>query len=298
MAALIQLVKRNSKIYFKDKTTFLTSMISPMILFLLFVTFLKSTYEGSLESIMPEGVTVENGLIDAFTGCWFLSSILGVSCVTIAFCSNILMAQDRISGSIGDLTVTPVKKSTIALSYFLSNVITTAIVCWAAVIIGFFYISSSGYTFSAAEIQRIFLDVLLCVLFGASLAALVENFIKTQGGISAVASLVSALYGFVCGAYMPISQFSDSIQTVISYLPGTYTMGILRNDYMSGVLEEMEQDVPEELMTVIKDSFDVNMYVGDTQVESAQMYFIVGGAIVVFLLLYVIFNMLSAKKKG
>ena len=41
---LISLVKRNTKCYFKDKVMFFMSLITPLILLVLFVTFLKNIY--------------------------------------------------------------------------------------------------------------------------------------------------------------------------------------------------------------------------------------------------------------
>ena len=84
---LIALVKRNNKIYFRDKATFFLSLITPLILIALFITFLKSVYTDTLLSSVPEGVTISKSVIEAFTGGWLFSSILGVSCVTISFCS-------------------------------------------------------------------------------------------------------------------------------------------------------------------------------------------------------------------
>lgn len=109
------LVGRNIKLYFKDKISFFMSLITPLILIVLFVTFLRKVYINSFHAFIPEGFTVAEKLVNAFTGGWFLSSILGVSTVTIAFCSNIVMVQDKITGSISDLLVTPVKKELLAL---------------------------------------------------------------------------------------------------------------------------------------------------------------------------------------
>lgn len=47
MTGLGALIRRNSKLYFKDKGMFFTSLITPMILLVLYVTFLSRTYEGS-----------------------------------------------------------------------------------------------------------------------------------------------------------------------------------------------------------------------------------------------------------
>lgn len=52
---LWSLIKRNSKVYFKDKSVFLSSLITPIILLVLFITFLKNVYVDSITSQMPEG---------------------------------------------------------------------------------------------------------------------------------------------------------------------------------------------------------------------------------------------------
>ena len=97
---------------------------------------------------------------------------------TIAFCANILMAQDRVTGGVCDLMAAPIKKSTLALSYYIANMIATGIVCFAAAAVGFLYLSVVGWYFTVTDVLLILLDVLLCVLFGTALAALVENFIS------------------------------------------------------------------------------------------------------------------------
>ena len=43
MTGLGALIRRNSKLYFKDKGMFFTSLITPMILLVLYVTFLSRT---------------------------------------------------------------------------------------------------------------------------------------------------------------------------------------------------------------------------------------------------------------
>lgn len=186
--AMAYLVQRNIKLYFKDKLTFFTSLITPLILLVLFVTFLRRVYESSFLAFVPEGIEVGKQIINGFTGGWLISSILGVSCVTIAFCSNVVMIQDKINGSITDLQVTPVKKRSLAMGYYLANLVTTLIVCLTTLGVGLVYLGAVGWYLSAADLLLILLDVLLSTLFGTAFAALVEYFISTQGGATAVAT--------------------------------------------------------------------------------------------------------------
>ena len=45
MTGIAALIKRNMKLYFKDKGMFLTSLITPLILLVLYGTFLRNVYE-------------------------------------------------------------------------------------------------------------------------------------------------------------------------------------------------------------------------------------------------------------
>ena len=93
------LVQRNAKLFFKDKGTFFTSLITPIILLVLYVTFLGNVYSDTLKSIMDAvGVTLSEELVGGFVGGQLVSSLLSVSCVTVAFCSNMIMVQDRFTG--------------------------------------------------------------------------------------------------------------------------------------------------------------------------------------------------------
>ena len=121
------MIKRNSLLYFKDKGAFFTSMITPMILLVLYVTFLANVYKDTLLASLPQGMPFDESLIDGCVSGQLLSALLAVCCVSVAFCSNLLMVQDKVTGSYKDLTVTPVKTATMALSYYLASFLETDI---------------------------------------------------------------------------------------------------------------------------------------------------------------------------
>ena len=72
---LVSLVKRNTKSYFKNKFTFFMSLITPLILLVLFVTFLRNVYIDSFKSIF-DGAEVDNKILNGVVGAWLMSSIL------------------------------------------------------------------------------------------------------------------------------------------------------------------------------------------------------------------------------
>lgn len=296
MIGLAALIKRNTKLFFKDKGLFFTSLITPLILLVLYATFLGNVYHDSFAMSFPEGIEVPEKLVNAAVGGQLISSLLAVCCVTVAFCSNMLMVQDKVNGARKDLTITPVKSTTMALGYYIATLISTLLICFLAAGAGFLYLGKVGWYLSGKDVMLILFDVFLLVMFGVALSSIINFFMSTQGQISAVGSIVSSMYGFICGAYMPISQFSKGLQKALSFLPGTYATSLLRNHALRGVFAEMKADgYPKEIINGLRDVIDCNVYFFDNKVELSTMYVILGGSVVVLVGIYVVMNMMKRK---
>lgn len=289
MRRMWELVLRNTKMYFKDMGMFLTSLITPAILLILFMTFLGSIYKNSFVSAIPKGLEVSDKLINGLVAGQLSSAMLATSCVTVAFCSNLLMVQDRANGTRKDLIVSPIKKTTLGLSYFLASILSTLIVNLTATMICFIYIGCMDWFLSVGEALLAILDVILLTLFGVSLASCINYFLNTQGQAGAVGTIVSSCYGFVCGAYMPISSYGKGLQNFMAFLPGTYGTSLIRNHMMNGALDSLSEQLPSEAIKAMKDSVDVNLYFFDNSVEVWQMYLILLSFIVLFIALYLVF---------
>ena len=150
MTGLAVLVKRNTKLYFKDKGMFFTSLITPLILLVLYGTFLSSVYEDMFRSaVEAAGTSVSDQLIGGCVGGELVSSLLAVCCVTVAFCSNLLMVQDKVTGARRDMTISPVKPRTLALSYYLSALLSTLLICGVASVICLLYLKHMGWYLTA-----------------------------------------------------------------------------------------------------------------------------------------------------
>lgn len=298
MVTLNNLIKRNVKLFFKDKGMLFTSLITPLILLVLYITFLGNVYKSSFTTNIPEFIKIEDSLINGLVGGQLVSSLLSVSCITVAFCSNFLMVQDKVSGVKKDLDITPVKKSTLALSYYISTFISTFIICIIAMLGGFIYLACIGWYLSFGDILFIILDIFLLVLFGTALSSIINYFLTSQGQISAVGTIVSACYGFICGAYMPISQFSPLLQKILSFLPGTYGTSLFRNHCINGVFREMSNNYyPSELINGFRDTVDCNVYFFGNKVDVLPMYLYILLIDIILVGIYILLNFLNNKNK-
>lgn len=300
MTGFGSLTKRGLKLFFKDKGMLFSSLITPIILLVLYITFLAKVYNDSFVSSLEAAHFSDfpQELIDATVGGQLFSSLLAVCCITVAFCCNMIMVQDKVSGARKDLMLTPVKRSTLALSYYLSTFISTFIICLIAEGASFIYLASVGWYLSVGDILLALLDVFLLVMFGTALSSIVNFFLKSQGQISAVGTVVSAGYGFICGAYMPISQFGEGFQKVLSFLPGTYGTALIRSHSLNGVFREMSAlGFPDEVVEGIKKSIDCSVYFFGNKVTEGGMYAVLGGSVALLIGIYILMNIFIKDKK-
>lgn len=299
MTGYLQLTKRNLRLFFKDKAMFFTSLITPAILLVLYATFLATVYRDSLLSSFPEGVSVADRLLGATVGGQLAASLLSVSCVTVSFCANLLMIGDRANGTSRDFSVSPVGRGTVAAAYFTASAASTLIVNFTAYALCLGYLALKGWYLSVADVLLVAADVVLLTLFGTALSSCLHFFLKTNGQASAVGTIVSAGYGFICGAYMPISTFPTGLQNLLSFLPGTYGTALLKNQLLRGAFAEMEASgIPAEAIRDIRAAIDCDMAFFSHKVSLFAMAGILIGAVVLFSGLFVLFHILAGHRRA
>lgn len=290
---LLSLIKRNIKLFFKDKGLVIGALVGPIILIVLYFTFLNDVYRNTFKSFIPEGTS--NKIINDIVNGELISSILAVSCITVSFCSNFLMVRDKVNNARSDLLVSPVKSYVLALAYYIATVISSLTICYIALGISLVFVAFSHWFFTASSLLMLLLDVFLTVLFGTALSSIINFFLTSEGQISAVGTIISAGYGFICGAYMPINSYNAGLKNVIMFTPGTYCTSLIRNHSLAGAFKEMS-DWPIEAIKSIKDGIDCNLYLFDKQISIAGMYGIVLITILVLITIYIVINIVNGRK--
>lgn len=58
---------------------------------------------------------------------------------------------------------------------------------------------------------------------------------------------------------MPINIMGEGMQGFVSFLPGTYATVLFRQGFLNGVLNEMGNTLPSEMIDDIAGGFDIKM---------------------------------------
>ena len=268
LRGFIGLTKRNMLVFFTDKGTLFFSMLTPMIILLLYILFLKN----SLLSSLKDAATGLENLVAAkdmaqFVNGLLLTGIISSALITIPYNALEIIVRDREDRVDLDMLSTPVKRFEIILSYFCAAAISAFMQTMVVLAVGIGILSMSGDMYlTALDIVKLVGAVFLGTVSSTSVFMVVMMFFKSMGTCGAFMGILSAVSGFVIGAYMPLSQFNKGIQNVCNLVPATGITVLIRNYLTGGILRHMDECIGGldngAFMKAMLDVFSYNTVVG------------------------------------
>ena len=261
MSKFLGLTKRNLLIYFKDRQSVIFSLLTSIIVLVLYLLFLKQSYIDAAESALKglEGL-VDKKDIDTLANCILLVGIIGSALITVPYNCLSTIVNDRENKIDYDISATPLKRWQIVLSYFTSATISAFIMSSIVLTIGIVVLQSQGDLYlSASSIAYSYALALLGSVSATAFFMLIMLFFKTSSASGAFFGMLSAACGFIIGAYIPLSQFSNGIQTFCNLFPATGVTIMYRNTFLNGLLDKINTDIGGAdggaFVNSIKDSF-------------------------------------------
>ena len=264
MKMFLGLTRRNLLLYFKDRQAILFSLLTSMIIFVLYLLFLRRTFADAV-SQAAAAVPALQGLIrqedlDMFTNMKLLVGVLASAMITIPYSCLMTVIRDRENHVDQDILATPVRRGQIILSYFTASALSAILMAFALLTAGLGLLRFFGaLSMGPADILRAYGVTALGCLSSAALFLTVLLFFRTSAASTSFFGILSAVSGFVIGAYIPISQFSDRVQTVCNLFPASHITVLLRNALLGGVLERIDAGIGGldggEFTAVLRDAF-------------------------------------------
>ena len=220
-------------------------MLTPIIVFVLYILFLKDTFVEPIKSAsagLEDFISDEN--INMFVNGLLLTGILGSSMITVPYNSLITIVKDRESKIDYDISATPIKRVQIILSYFTASAISAFIMASVILSAGLLIMTAQGSLYlTAKDVIKLYGITLLGSISATALFMIVILFFKTSSASGAFLGILSAATGFVIGAYIPISQFSESVQTFCNIFPGSGITILYRNTLLNPILGEIDSNI-------------------------------------------------------
>lgn len=306
MKGFFGLVKRNLILFFKDKQSVIFSLLTSIIVLALYLLFLKGSYASAMNNVIDAfpGLAdlISSSDVDMYANLVLLTGILGSAMITVPFNCLTLLVKDREDKIDYDVLATPIRRGQIIVSYFVSAAISSIILTGVILTIGLAVVGSRGTLhMEVTDILCAYGIVALGSVSATALFIIIMMFFKSSSASGAFFGMLSAASGFVIGAYIPISEFSDSVQTVCNLFPASHVTIILRNLLMNGLLDYMDSSIGgldngmyvETIKNVF--SFKAHMFNSDLEINSMILY--VAVAIVVCVAAQIVVYSKTYKKK-
>ena len=244
MRGILGFIKRNVLLFFKDWQSILFSLLTSIIVLVLYLLFLKGTFVSAIQSAMEQypglASMVPQKDIDMFANLFLLSGILGSAMISVPFSCITVLVKDRANKVDYDILATPMKRGQIIFAYFVSAVLTSTLLTDIILAVGLIGIRMQGNMYlNISQVVKAFSIVALGSISASAIFMIVVLFFKTVSACEAFFGILSAASGFVIGAYIPISQFSNEVQTVCNLFPASQITIMLRNILLNGLLEHI-----------------------------------------------------------
>lgn len=243
MRSFIGLTKRNLLIYFKDIYAVIFSLLTSIIVFVLYLVFLKGSFINSINNA-AKGLEnfIDSSDINLLVSALLLVGIIGSAMITVPFSCLQTVIKDRENKIDYDICATPIKRWQIICSYFVAAVVSSCIVTGVILTVGFFILNGLGdLNMSASVLAGTYLIVALGNISATAFFLILALMFKSSASSSSFFGILSAASGFVIGAYIPLSEFSETVQTVCNVFPATQITVLLRNNLLNGILNRIDE---------------------------------------------------------
>ena len=286
MTALFALVKRNLLVFFRDKAAVFFSLLSVIIIILLYVLFLGNVMIGN--NVDTEGFRF---MMDS----WVMAGLIAVASVSTTMGAFGIMVEDNAQSILKDFYASPISRTHLTGGYVISAYLIGIIMSTIALVFAQIYIIAyGGSLLPINSLVKVFGLILLATFSSSSMVLFMVSFFKSQNVFSAASAIVGTLIGFLAGIYVPIGNMPDAVQFIIKIFPPSHAAALLRQVMMEVPMETVFYGTPTEIVSRFNEDLGVVFSFGGNEVTAFGSILVLAVTGVLFYVLAVV-NM-SRKK--
>lgn len=252
---MITFMKRNLKLFFRDRSAVFFSLLAVFIIIGLYALFLGDVWVRDMGDI-----TGARQLMDS----WLVAGLLAVTSVTTTLGAFGILVEDRVNKIYKDFYASPVKRSSITGGYlsgvFLIGVIMSVV---ALILCEVYVLINGGQLLSAARGIQVFGLILLSCLSNTAMMCFIVSFFKSQNAFTTASTIIGTLIGFIAGIYLPIGSLPGAVQTVVKVFPVSHTAVLFRRVIMEEPIGTSFAGIPAQYLTEFNESMGITFRFGD-----------------------------------
>lgn len=271
---MIAFAKRNLKLYLRDKSSVLISLLAVFIVIGLYVLFLGDVWTEDLAEFHNAREIMDN---------WVMAGVLAITSLTTTLGMLGTVVKDKVEMIEKDFYVAPVKRVHIAGGYMLSAYIVGVIMTIIALIVAELYIvGNGGEWLSLFALCKVLLMILLTSFMNTSIVLFLVSLFRSMNAFSTASTIIGTMIGFLTGIYLPIGMFPDAVQWIIKVFPVSHAALVFRNIMMETPMEKAFSGIPDDIVLDIKEHLGIIYQFGKNEASLTTSIFIIIGIAIVF----------------
>lgn len=288
-----KLISRNIKLYFRNKSSVFFSLLSVLIVIIVYVLFLSNIQVQTVSEQLNETISESN--ISYLINSWVLAGMLSIITVTSTLGALGFMVNDREKKIVMDFKSSPLKISTYPIAGVISAIIVGILIsCIAFIVYGLYIFIDTGYYFSLTIILKTLGLIVISTSMSSALMGLLVSFFSTNSAFSSASVLIGTTIGFATGLYIPVGELSSTIQKSLNILPFSHVASLFRQILMKDSIDLVFEGAPLAAINNYKESFGVVLKWEETSITfNFSIIFI----ILVFLISLVLFFVNFKRKR-
>jgi len=269
------LLKRNIKIFFKDRVNMFFSLLSIFIIIGLYIVFLGNNWRTALMADLADA--------DVLLYSWLAAGIVAVATITTTLGAFSVIIDDRIKKIDKGFYASPINRKSIVTAYLLCAFIVGMIMSIITFVLFSLYILYiGGSLLSLVDYLQVLGVLVVSTLSGTAMVCFIASFIKSSSAFTSISTILGTLVGFLAGIYFPIGVLPESVQTVIRLFPPSYGAMLLRRILMENPIENSFYGIPIEYVEEFRETMGIVYMFGDFKVTPLISVLILLGTAVIF----------------
>lgn len=239
-------IRRNMKMFVRDRVAFFLSFLSVIILLILYKVFLAQLQIDGIKEAMHVEKAPSN--VIKLVNLWLNSGLITITCMTSTLGAYGVSEEDRQYGRIDDFKVTTMGKNKLEISYMISAIVIGFFTTLALYVLGT-VILIGGDALLIGIVPT--LKVMFIIFIGCTLALTLiypfMYFINTNTQFATFSTIVGTAIGFLTGVYISIGSLSKFVGNIVTWFPLTQINAILKQTLMSNSLRKVFNNAPKNI---------------------------------------------------
>lgn len=282
MKQIASLIKRNFRMYIRDRGAVFFSLLTMLIVIGLMILFLGENNVKNITNILTESGGLRNAETDQKNAeilvlMWTIAGILSVNTITVSLSVIGIMITDFSRKRLQSFYTAPISRMKIALGYIGAAVVCSLLISGLTMIIAETYAVANGaealgFTAHCKLLTMVFVNSLTYT----SIMYFIAMFIVSESAWTGLGTVVGTLAGFLGAIYIPMGALSTGVQGALKCTPVLYGSSMFRKVFTESAMADTFAGLPASVTDEFCKQMGITVFLGDTQINTTmQLAFLI-----------------------